>query len=549
MIIFVFLLLGGTSAFADSVDTAWVRRYNNGPGYTDDRADAISVDGLGNVYVTGSSWGSANSYDYCTIKYDSNGTVKWIRTYDGPGHDADEAYAIAVDKQGNVYVTGVSIGDGTDYDFATIKYTSMGDVVWVRRYNGPANYWDSASDLAIDSNGNIYVTGGSWGVATNFDYTTIKYNAQGDTLWVRRYDGSGHGPDVAEAILIDVNGNVCVTGAVADEYTSYDYFTIKYSSQGNIIWVRQYDGFDNTDQAESIATDNGGNVYVTGGSWGMSSGYDYVTIKYNSWGDTLWVQRLSDPNHFAESAEAIDIDPKGNVFVTGSGISALDYAEDYITVKYNAAGQQVWIRYYSDPAKQKDIAHDIKADAQGSVYVTGESYHSGSRYDYVTIKYDSSGNSLWIAVYDGVGNFYDMAYGLALDGMGNVYITGQSAGVVSDYDYTTIKYTQNGSDVKGETIGIEEPSAFALFQNYPNPFNQTTKIQFLIINSGFVSLNIYDILGRKVRTLVSENLSSGYKSVIWDGKNEEGKEVASGIYFYQLKMGDFSEPKKMLLLK
>jgi hypothetical protein len=93
------------------------------------------------------------------------------------------------------------------------------------------------------------------------------------------------------------------------------------------------------------------------------------------------------------------------------------------------------------------------------------------------------------------------------------------------------------------------PKQFSLSQNYPNPFNQSTKIEFALVNSGFVSLEIYDILGRKVRTLVSENLTPGYKSVLWNGKDNSGKEVASGIYFYQIKIGDFSEAKKLVLLK
>jgi len=93
------------------------------------------------------------------------------------------------------------------------------------------------------------------------------------------------------------------------------------------------------------------------------------------------------------------------------------------------------------------------------------------------------------------------------------------------------------------------PKQFSLSQNYPNPFNQSTEIEFALMNSGFVSLEIYDILGRKVRALVSENLSAGYKSVLWDGKDNSGKEVASGIYFYQIKIGDFSEAKKLVLLK
>ena len=88
-----------------------------------------------------------------------------------------------------------------------------------------------------------------------------------------------------------------------------------------------------------------------------------------------------------------------------------------------------------------------------------------------------------------------------------------------------------------------------LFQNYPNPFNQSTKIEFTLPKSGFVTLTIYDILGRKARVLVSQPLSSGFKSVFWNGKNDSGKDVASGIYFYQLTAGNLSEIKRLVLLK
>jgi hypothetical protein len=96
---------------------------------------------------------------------------------------------------------------------------------------------------------------------------------------------------------------------------------------------------------------------------------------------------------------------------------------------------------------------------------------------------------------------------------------------------------------------ILELAQFALSQNYPNPFNQSTMIGFTLVKSGFVSLDIYDILGRKVRNLVSESMSSGYNSVLWDGTNDSGQDVASGIYFYQLKVGDFSDTKRLALLK
>jgi hypothetical protein len=116
-------------------------------------------------------------------------------------------------------------------------------------------------------------------------------------------------------------------------------------------------------------------------------------------------------------------------------------------------------------------------------------------------------------------------------------------------DGTTCAGVDCGNDVKDETGDREKPSGFTLFQNHPNPFNQTTKIEFTLAKSGFVSLNIYDILGRKVRTLVSQHVSSGHKSVLWDGKDNSGNDVASGIYFYRVRAGNLSETKKLVLLK
>ena len=88
-------------------------------------------------------------------------------------------------------------------------------------------------------------------------------------------------------------------------------------------------------------------------------------------------------------------------------------------------------------------------------------------------------------------------------------------------------------------------------QNYPNPFNPTTVIRYSTYSARFThtTLKVYNILGQKLRTLVDEPKGRGNHEVIWDGKDDKGKEVASGIYFYQLKVGEFTESKKMLLLK
>ncbi|SYZ72854.1 hypothetical protein TRIP_C20969 [Candidatus Zixiibacteriota bacterium] len=93
------------------------------------------------------------------------------------------------------------------------------------------------------------------------------------------------------------------------------------------------------------------------------------------------------------------------------------------------------------------------------------------------------------------------------------------------------------------------PSTYTLFQNYPNPFNPATTIKFALPQNGMVNLEIYNVLGQKVRTLLDEELPAGFHSVTWDGRDGSGQEAATGVYFYRLKAGDFREIKKMLMLK
>jgi Beta-propeller repeat len=111
----------------------------------------------------------------------------WVAAYNGVGNYIDQATAIAVDKAGNVYVTGRSPGVSTGNDYVTIKYNSDGQQQWLVRYNGPANGDDAAWAIAVDGSGNAYVTGQSVGAGTDDDYTTIKYNANGQQQWVARY--------------------------------------------------------------------------------------------------------------------------------------------------------------------------------------------------------------------------------------------------------------------------------------------------------------------------------------------------------------------------
>ena len=424
----------------------WVARYN-GPGNDNDLAFALEVDGVGNVYVTGESWGSSTEYDYATIKYNTEGSMLWVARYNGPGNGWDVANGIAVDGSGNVYVTGESWGSGTDADYATIKYDSSGTQLWAARYNGPGDGPDVATAITVDGLGNVYVTGKS-----GHDYATLKYSSSGTQLWAARYIDPGHSS--ATAIAVDGSGNVYVTGSSGNSYQ--DYATIKYDSSGTQLWVAKYDGQGHRhDYAKGIAVDGLGNVYVTGWSFGSITDHDYATVKYNSIGTQLWVARYDGPVCKYDYANAIAVDGSGNVYVTGESWGSGTDA-DYATIKYNTEGSMLWVARYNGPGNYGDQAHDLEVDGSGNVYVTGYSAGSDTYYDYATIKYDTSGNQLWIARYNGPGDGMDSAIGINVDGLGNVYVTGCS---ISDskFDYATIMYNQcidnDGDGYIEETCG------------------------------------------------------------------------------------------------
>lgn len=302
-----------------SVQEAWVVRYD-GPQHSADSANDIAIDTLGNVYVTGGSAVSGGPPDYVTIKYNPAGEQQWLADFSGGNNTANFANAIALDDSGNVYVTGIGWGYGNDSDYATVKYNSAGEQQWVARYDGPGHNLDTAMAIVVDSSGNVYVTGRSPGLGTNYDFATIKYNASGQEVWVARYNGSGNDYDEARAIALDDSGNVYVTGGSFGSGTDFDYATIKYSPSGEEEWVARYNGPGNgSDFAYAMKVDSSANVYVTGWSMGSDSS-DYTTIKYNSDGQEQWVARYNGPANDADGGNAIALDGLGNVIVTGSSV-------------------------------------------------------------------------------------------------------------------------------------------------------------------------------------------------------------------------------------
>lgn len=210
-------------------------------------------------------------------------TEAWVRRYDRAG-EGDLARAMAVDSLGNVYVSGCSLGGSTGTDYVTIKYDAAGNQVWLARYDSQPRGTDELWALAVDGLGNVYVTGGSTKGKCN--YLTVKYDNSGNELWAACYGTFIAGS--AQDIAVDESGNIYVTGMIWR--SNRDCCTVKYDSAGNEVWVAWYDGpAGGDDWGKAIALDQSGNVYVIGNSQGIDTGQDYVTIKYDTNGNQLWV--------------------------------------------------------------------------------------------------------------------------------------------------------------------------------------------------------------------------------------------------------------------
>jgi hypothetical protein len=417
----------------------WVARYN-GPCNGSDNIRASTVDHSGNIYVTGESYSDSTVYDFATIAYSPSGRELWVARYDGSGTGVDSANDIVVSPIGIIFVTGHSMGVKSGYDLVTIAYDLDGNELWVARYNGPGNDRDIGGALTTDSKGNVYVTGWSYGRGTDYDYVTLTYNSTGNLLWLKRYNGPINGYDKPYDIALDSSGKIYVTGMSEGVGSGDDYCTIAYDNNGQQLWVARYDGpGNNIDRACELVIDCFGNIVVTGDSWGNGTYSDYATVAYDSLGNELWSARYNGLGNYWDIATAIVSDSFGNVYVTGKAFYNLT-GFDYTTIAYDRLGNELWITRYDGGGNGWDMAFDLTLDLNGNVIVTGRGYIN-SGFDFITIAYDPAGSELWLVRYNGLASDFDYAYFLCSDSFGNIYVSGVSVGIGTSHDYAIVKYS------------------------------------------------------------------------------------------------------------
>lgn len=280
------------------------------------------------------------------------------------------------DSEGNTYITGTSSNvDHPQGNMFTVKFDSQGNLVWEKREETVDFAAESGFAITLDGNNDPVVAGISWN-GDNMDIRTTKYNkSSGETIWSSDFDGGYEGFDYPQAITIDNQNNIIVGGMSYSETTSegINYVTIKYNSEGEFLWsvLDENDVEDVWIQPYAVATDENGNVAITGYGSNSDLYQVFYTIKYSAEGDLIWKNKyeyLADGNITNSIASDVGFDSNGNCFVTGtfndsSGESLIG------TIKYSQDGDEEWIKTYKNPnhttlGYQLEIQNDI-------VYVAG----------------------------------------------------------------------------------------------------------------------------------------------------------------------------------
>jgi len=331
-LLFTSLVVLPPLAWPQSGAPIWTNRFSS-PGEADDIPYAVAVDEAGTVYVTGSSYGgTANGDDdFLTLAYSGTGVALWTNRYHGPANRGNTPVGVAPGTNGDAAVAGYVTATNGWYDYATIAYSSAGVPLWTNCYDGPASRDDRATAMAVAGDGTVFVTGYSCGTNGLNDYATLAYSATGVPLWTNRYSTGANSSTSPTALAVDTNGNVFVTGDT-------DYTTIAYSSTGVPLWTNRYrEAGDQFTYPTALAADASGNVFVTG--YALANGaYEYATVAYSDAGMPLWTNRYNQEG-YSSHATALAVNRVGNTVVTGYSDRLPVHGRDYLTIMYSSTVQ------------------------------------------------------------------------------------------------------------------------------------------------------------------------------------------------------------------
>ena len=320
----------------------------------DEHGQGIAVEeSTGNIYVVGYNGTWNVDYDVTLIKYNSNGDQQWNVTWDDGRNEY--GYDVALDSQGYVYVAG---SNGTTYptfDVLLLKFNSSGDQEWIRTWD--SGDYDAGWALKIDNANNIYIAGQTTSVG---DLLLLKYDSFGVYQWNSTFGGVNgqHGYDLA----LDSSNNIYVAGL--NTTTNQDLLLVKFNSSGFHVWNRTWGGTDH-DYGWGVAVDSGNSVYITG--WTQSFGAlnkDMVVVKYDTAGNWLWNRTWG--TSLDDEGRSIGEDSAGNIYMYG-----FTDLKNVSIVKFSASGEFLWDKQWGKTPTYQYWGEDLVIDSLDKIYITG----------------------------------------------------------------------------------------------------------------------------------------------------------------------------------
>ncbi|WP_298272308.1 fibronectin type III domain-containing protein [Geobacter sp.] len=479
--------------------TLWAKTFNGG---FDDEPAALFADADGDVYLTGYTWTLAGHEDfYVARRVGSTGEIVWEKKINSAGENADIAVGITAGAgaTGGVFVTGYSVTTVSD-DILTLKLKKdNGNLLWEKRYDGDAHRNDRPAGIGLAPSGNVCVAGWSdaWtGGAADYDYVALVYDfgpldaptdlaasaTSNTAIQLTWTDNSGNedgfkierklGDDGVWSQINTVGAGVTTyndTGLVANNYYYYRVRAYNagngnsaYSDEAHALtkvvsydtpaWSYSYNGPNNNeDYATAIAVGPDDHPVVTGYSnleeEGVPGSYsnDYFTVKLDRADKSVkWTARYDSGSGGMDRATAVAVLPDNDVVVSGnaylSGAGGVDSDEIY-TLKYPATAPipEQWNDQFGREGSDRASTIAVATDASKSIVVAGYGMNSSANDDIYIIKYNADGSRPWVpAVYDSGRNEYPTA--VALDGAGNIFVTGYTVSAAGDTDWFTAKY-------------------------------------------------------------------------------------------------------------
>ena len=523
----------------------WMKTYSNPNGTGTDYCDRSVIDAQGNIYISAATRTANTNDDVMLLKYNSSGTFLWSKTYNYSFNGTEQPNDIAVDNNGNIYITGTSTRSQGSFDCLLLKFDPNGNIIWVKRIN-KSNYSDrQAEGVSLVLRDGIYI-------GVNFDYNGFsecgitKYNFNGDSL---SYLTLGTMPNftygmwkmVQDISTLSIYA-ICSGDMLPNE--EEDFLVKKISINGSLtqVWSKIYTGSNHQDdRARNIAVAPDGNIIVTGYTEVNNQGKNMLLLKMGRDDGSILFQKTYNNavNNQDDYGENIAFDNNANIIINGS-TNSLSAPTNILILKYTPAGTLTWTKIYDHTGNRHDWVRDLKTDNAGNIYFIAECFDGPQQTTSIlTAKFSASGELDWFIektgqnTNQGVNTLHILNNG-SLIISGNTEIAGIRKTMLSKY----------GSTIGIETVSNEIPSQFLLSQNYPNPFNPVTNINFSIPISSEVKLLVFDVTGKQVAELINTQLTAGSYKYDFNASY-----LTSGVYFYKLVTENYTETKKMILVK